>query len=95
MLKPIKLANNNFLSSLDLSNEEISNILEIAKNFKTKKLNIQLKDKVLGLIFNFLVLKFFAISKILDISSFDKSKLDRKLLLASLIGFNMNISSWI
>jgi len=34
MLKPIKLANKNFLSSLDISNEEFFHILEIAKNFK-------------------------------------------------------------
>jgi len=52
MLKPIKLANKNFLSSLDISSEEFSHILEIAKNFKNKDLNIELKDKVLGLIFD-------------------------------------------
>ena len=52
MLKPIKLANNNFLSSLDLSTDEVLNILEIAKNFKNKKININLNNKVLGLIFD-------------------------------------------
>ena len=52
MLKPIKLANRNFLSSLDLSSEEIINILEIAKDLKNKNINIKLKDKVLGLIFD-------------------------------------------
>ena len=52
MLKPIKLANKNFLSSLDTSSEEIFHILEIAKNFKNKDLNIELNNKVLGLIFN-------------------------------------------
>ena len=52
MLNPIKLANKNFLSSLDTSYEEFLQILEIAKNFKNKDLNIQLKDKVLGLIFD-------------------------------------------
>ncbi len=52
MLKPIKLANKNFLSSLDISSEEFFHILEIAKNFKDKDLNIELKDKVLGLIFD-------------------------------------------
>jgi len=52
MLKLIKLANKNFLSSLDTSSEEISHILEIANNFKNKDLNIELKDKVLGLIFD-------------------------------------------
>ena len=52
MLKPVKLANKNFLSSLDTSNEEFFNILEIAKNLKNKDLNIEFKDKVLGLIFD-------------------------------------------
>ena len=52
MQKPNKLANSNFLSSLDLSNEEIYHIFELAKNFKNKTLNIKLKDKVLGLIFD-------------------------------------------
>ena len=52
MLMPIKLANKNFLSSLDTSSEEIFHILEIAKNFKNNDLNIKLKDKVLGLIFD-------------------------------------------
>ena len=52
MLKPIRLANNNFLSSLDLSTEEVIHILELAKKFKNKDLNIQLKNKVLGLIFD-------------------------------------------
>ena len=74
MLKPNKLANNNFLSSLDLSTEEVIHILELAKNFKNKNINIDLNNKVLGLIF-------------------DKSKLDRKLLLASLFGFSINVSS--
>ena len=52
MLKPFKLANNNFLSSLDMSSEEVIRILELAKNFKSNDLNIQLKNKVLGLIFD-------------------------------------------
>ena len=52
MLKPIKLANKNFLSSLDTSCEEFFHILEVAKNFKDKDLNIKLKEKVLGLIFD-------------------------------------------
>ena len=52
MMKPYKLANNNFLSSLDLSTEEIDHILELAYNFKNKKINIDLNNKVLGLIFN-------------------------------------------
>jgi len=52
MLKPNKLANNNFLSSLDLSSDEVLHILDLANNFKNKKLNINLGNKVLGLIFD-------------------------------------------
>ena len=52
MLKPNKLANNNFLSSLDLSRDEFFNIFDIAKKFKNNDINIQLKNKVLGLIFD-------------------------------------------
>ncbi len=52
MLKPIKLANKNFLSSLDTTSEEFLHILEIANNLKNKDLNIELKNKVLGLIFD-------------------------------------------
>ena len=52
MLKPNKLANNNFLSSLDLSTEEVFHILELANNFKNKKIHIHLENKVLGLIFD-------------------------------------------
>ena len=52
MLKPNKLANKNFLSSLDISTDECLYILELAKNFKNNKLNVDLKDKVLGLIFD-------------------------------------------
>ena len=52
MLKPTKLASKNILSSLDMSSEEVINILEIAKKFKNNDLNIELKNKVLGLIFD-------------------------------------------
>ena len=52
MIKPNKLANNNFLSSLDISADEIIHILELAKDFKNKRLNIDLNKKVLGLIFD-------------------------------------------
>ena len=52
MLNPIKLASKNFLSSLDISCEEFLYILELAKKFKNKDQNINLKDKVLGLIFD-------------------------------------------
>ena len=52
MLKPSKLAKNNFLSSLDLSSNEVLYILELAENFKNKEINVVLEDKVLGLIFD-------------------------------------------
>ncbi len=52
MLKPYKLSSNNFLSSLDLSKEEVINILILAKKFKDKDLKFQLDKKVLGLIFD-------------------------------------------
>ena len=52
MLKPTKLASKNFLTSLDTSCEEFLHILEIAKNFKNKDLDIKFKEKVLGLIFD-------------------------------------------
>ena len=45
MLRPNKLAKQNFLSSLDLSTKEIIHILELAKNFKNKDLNIDFKNK--------------------------------------------------
>ena len=52
MIKPNRIVNNNFLSSLDISTDEVSHILDLAKNFKNNDLNIELKDKVLGLIFD-------------------------------------------
>ena len=52
MLNPIKIANNNFLSSLDLSTKELYHILELAKNLKNRNINIDLHNKVLGLIFD-------------------------------------------
>ena len=52
MIKPTKLANKNFLSSLDITIQEFFHILEIAQNFKNKDLSIELKDKVLGLVFD-------------------------------------------
>tara|TARA_B100000886_G_scaffold337167_1_gene297342 strand:- start:139 stop:1062 length:924 start_codon:yes stop_codon:yes gene_type:complete len=51
-MKSNRLANNNFLSSLDISTEEVCYILELAKKFKEKDLNVELKNKVLGLIFD-------------------------------------------
>ena len=52
MLNPIKLESKNFLSNLDTSFEECLHILDVAKNFKNKDLDIKLKEKVLGLIFD-------------------------------------------
>ncbi len=52
MLKPNKIANKNFLSSLDISTEEFFHILDIAKSFKDKKINVDVNNKVLGLIFD-------------------------------------------
>tara|TARA_A100001388_G_scaffold61850_1_gene43054 strand:- start:2239 stop:3165 length:927 start_codon:yes stop_codon:yes gene_type:complete len=52
MIKPIKFFNSNFLSSFDLKPEEIKHLLELASKFKNKDLNVQLTDKVLGLIFD-------------------------------------------
>ncbi len=52
MLKPYNLSKTNFLSSSDISTEEIIHILEIAKNFKNNELNIEFKNKVLGLVFD-------------------------------------------
>ena len=52
MLKPRKLFNANFLSSLDVSKEELFHILELAKEFKNKNLKFEFKNKVLGLIFD-------------------------------------------
>ena len=51
-MKPKKLANKNFLSSLDLAPEEVIDILNLAQKFKNKDLNIEFKNKVLGLIFD-------------------------------------------
>ena len=52
MFRLQKLDKNNFLSSSDMNVNEIRNLLEIAKNFKNGELKIDLKDKVLGLIFD-------------------------------------------
>ena len=52
MIEPLKLEKNNFLSSLDISREETFRILKLAKNYKNKKVNIEFKNKVLGLIFD-------------------------------------------
>ena len=52
MLKPKKLATKNFLSSLDITTDEVFHILDLAKNIKNNNLDIKLDRKVLGLIFD-------------------------------------------
>ena len=52
MLKPKNLGKNNFLSSLDLTREEINHIFDLAESFKDKDLNLNFDKKVLGLIFD-------------------------------------------
>ena len=52
MIKANKLVNKNFLSSFDISSQELHHILELAKKFKSKDFNINLEGKVLGLIFD-------------------------------------------
>ena len=47
-----KIVNNNFLSTLDISKEELLQIFELSKDFKNKNLNIAFDNKVLGLIFD-------------------------------------------
>ena len=52
MIKPKKIDNKNFLSSLDITQEEINHIFKLASNFKNNTLKIEFKNKVLGLIFD-------------------------------------------
>ena len=52
MLKPIKLAHENCLSRLDMTTQELLDILNLAENLKNKNLKINQKSKVLGLIFD-------------------------------------------
>ncbi len=52
MLKPNKLDKKDFLSSLDVSNDELINLLKLAKKFKNNDINFELKNKTLGLIFD-------------------------------------------
>ena len=58
MIKPNKLANNNFLSSLDMSYEEILHTLELAKSFKNKGLSSSPCIGAVHLVANYLNLKF-------------------------------------
>ena len=52
MIKPIKLLNRNFLSNLDVSTEELFDILDFANTLKNGAPSIELNNKVLGLIFD-------------------------------------------
>ena len=52
MISPIKLGENNFLSSVDLTKEEIIHILDLAKSFKGNTFEHNVHKKVLGLIFD-------------------------------------------
>ena len=48
----IKKLDKNFLSSSDITKEELLYILDLANKFKKKEAKIEFKDKVLGLIFD-------------------------------------------
>ncbi len=52
MLKTRKLVNKDFLSSLDMSEQELFHILDLAKEFKNKNLIIDKSNCVLGLVFD-------------------------------------------
>ena len=52
MLEPKKLENKKFLSSLDITREELLHVLEIANKLKNEDLQINCKNRVLGLIFD-------------------------------------------
>ena len=52
MLKPFKLPKKDFLSNLDLNYEETTKLLQLAKQFKNKDFDINIKNNVLGLIFD-------------------------------------------
>ena len=52
MTAPNRISNSNFLSSLDINKDEFFQILELAKDFKNKVAKVELKNKVLGLIFD-------------------------------------------
>ena len=52
MNKIHKLEKKNFLSNFDISSNDIINLFEISKKFKNNQLEVELKNKVLGLIFD-------------------------------------------
>jgi len=51
-MSQLKSLGKNFLSITDLSREEILQILDLAEKLKSKQLNLEFKNKVLGLIFD-------------------------------------------
>ena len=52
MFEPRKLSNKDFLSSFDISSEEIYCIFNLAKQFKRGEYSLNFSNKVLGLIFD-------------------------------------------
>ena len=52
MFLPKKLTNRSFLSISDFTNEEVSQLFQLAKKFKDKDFEYKLNNKVLGLIFD-------------------------------------------
>ena len=52
MINIPQIRTSNFLSSLDLNYDEFINLLNLTASIKKKELNINFKDKVLGLIFD-------------------------------------------
>ena len=46
MLKPIKLTNNNYLSSSDMTTDETLHVLELARSFKNDCQNVEFKKNV-------------------------------------------------
>ena len=51
-MSKLRKLDKNFLSSLDITKEELIYILDLSAKFKKNELNIQFKNKVLGLIFD-------------------------------------------
>ena len=52
MIKPNKLVKKDFISSLDMSTEEVNHIIDLTTYLKNNHINIDYKNKVLGLIFD-------------------------------------------
>ena len=52
MIRPVSLTRKDFLSNLDISKNELNQIIELASQFKKNNLEFSFKNKVLGLIFD-------------------------------------------